>query len=208
MCRAICWGFGCHLSFRGKFSVLFIPRSPYGGSWCATGASLNCADSCTARSEHKILVTLRITNAAVECDGTSLWGEVPSPACSSNAAGGFTAPSATSGCCKDLLCCFAKGALWLNQGSNCRFYGHDLARKTYTSLLLYLLGGLCSQCWSPSCWDCPGALLPGQDKNVYTRCSDSSWTQSWPTVREGHLYIQKLHQLILESVQLNWYKPV
>lgn len=112
---------------------------------------------CTIRSEHKILVTLRITNVTAECDGTSLWGEAPSPACSSNMPGGFMAPSAPSGCCKDLLHCFAKGSLSLNQGSNCRFYRHDLARETYTSLL----GRLCSQCSFSGCWVFTAALLPG-----------------------------------------------
>lgn len=131
--------------------------------------------------------------------------EAPSPACSSNMLGSFTAHSAPSEYCKDLLYCFAKGTLWLNQS---RFYRHDLARETYTSLLLYLLNRLYSQSWSQGYLDCRSALLPEQDKDNYTRCSDNSWTQSWPIVGEGHLYTQKLHQLILASVQLNWYKPV
>lgn len=203
MCRDICWGFWCHLSFRGKFSVLLIPCSQYSGSWCMTEASLSRANSCTAWSEHKIFVTLQITNGTVECDGTSLLGEAPSPACSSNMLGSFTAPSAPSGFCKDLQHRFAKGTLWLNQG---RFYRHYLARETYTCLLLYLLGRLYKRARPQAAGT--AALPCYQDEDVYTRCSDNSWTQSWPIIGERHLYTEKLHKLILESVQLNWYKPV
>jgi len=138
---------------------------------------------------------------------TQLWsvmahlsgGRLPALPAVATRQGGFAAPSR---CCKELLCSSAKGALWLSQGRSCTFYGRDLARGTYMSLLLYFLGRLCRQCWSPGC-----AVARAR----YKRLHKMQWQQlnTEPAlVGEGHLCIQKLDQLIWESVQLNWYKPV
>lgn len=64
--------------FQGGSLVFFsLPAPRTVGSWCMTEASVNCAGSCTTWSEHRMLVTLQITNVTVECDGISLWGRLP-----------------------------------------------------------------------------------------------------------------------------------
>lgn len=107
-----CFGTSYLLNFhvqRGTFfwGTLAFFSFPTPSLYSGPDAWQKHADSCTLWSEHKILVTFWITNATVECDVTSLWGEASSPACSSNAVVGFTASSEPSECYKDLLRSFA-----------------------------------------------------------------------------------------------------
>lgn len=77
--------------------------------------------------------------------------------------------------------CFAplhKVSCGTSQAVTARFANTSWSER----LTLASWAGSVARAGPQECWDCPGALLLGQDKDVYTGCIDTSRTQSWSIV--------------------------